>query len=89
MTTADQEACVHHWIIEPATFVQPVSPGECQKCHKTGLFKNSVDMDKKWAENATPTKAQTSAADARQERAAKERAKTAKGPKRKHRATKY
>ncbi len=34
------EACRHHWVIEPAN--GRVSMGECQICHQTKEFHNSV-----------------------------------------------
>ncbi len=83
MTAVDQETCIHHWIIAPATFVQPVSPGECQECHKTGLFQNSVS-DVGWKEEQRMSKMREGATTARQARAVKERAAAALRPKRKH-----
>ena len=41
-----QEDCTHHWIIQPAD--GPVSWGECQICHETREFQNSIPGYSKW-----------------------------------------
>ena len=36
----DVGKCRHYWVIEPAN--GPVSPGLCQICGQTGVFKNYI-----------------------------------------------
>ena len=39
--------CCHHWVIESAN--GPISWGECQICHKSKEFKNSItDADREY-----------------------------------------
>ena len=46
-----ESACCHYWIIETAN--GPVSRGQCQNCHETKNFKNSVyDTDREEQEVA-------------------------------------
>ncbi len=42
-----EQKCCHHWVIESAN--GPVSRGECQICHESKEFKNSIsDADREY-----------------------------------------